>query len=260
MEPLPPGSYERGANDIRRGAGTMAAILGSMGGFVVTAVVLVFTTAHDGRAPEPAILTLITGFLVLALLGCVLGAFALAAIAGELALKPNVPASGMYVGAIVTIAVASILAAFQGLSVIYLPSSAILFAAITTAGALAGQMLNALVVIDAWANHPRAVKWIRTRPEANRWSLRVGLLGGMPIVCSFALYAAGIHIRWDTTAANWFIGLGIGLVVGLSVCGTIRSVHSRKPSRALGRAEAIAIQTIGAGYLVALIISLPAPR
>jgi hypothetical protein len=251
-------SPQRGAYDLRKGAAAHSSIVGSVGGFVVTAVVLVFTIAHDDAQATPARMALVAGLLVLALIGCLLGAFSLAAISGETTLTPNLPAAGMYVGTGIVISIVAILAAFEGLAAIYLPQSKILFAGISAAGAIAGLILNGLGVVDAWANHPGAVEWIRSRSHANTWGVRLGLIAAVPVALAFALYAADVRIEWSTAATNYLVGVGILAVTGASLLGTVRTVHADDGrSRGIRREEAIGIQLVASVYLAILLVSLP---
>jgi len=92
-EPIPLPKPNRGAFDIRKGAAGYASILGSVSGFTVPTVILVFTVAHDQTTRYPADFTLLVGLLVLSLFGCLASAFAFSAIAGEEYLTPNLPAA-----------------------------------------------------------------------------------------------------------------------------------------------------------------------
>jgi hypothetical protein len=69
-------------HDIRKIVQTTAPIVGSIGGFVVPAVALVLIVAPSTHRNQ-ALLGLTSGLLALALIGCLVGAFALGSLAGE---------------------------------------------------------------------------------------------------------------------------------------------------------------------------------
>ena len=106
--------------DVRKGSAAYASILGNMGAFVVTAVVLVFTIAssHEPKGSRGSI-GFAAALLVLALFSCLLGAFTFAAISAERKLTANLPAAALHAGVATAVGVVAVLAAFEVLASIY---------------------------------------------------------------------------------------------------------------------------------------------
>ncbi|HEY4812511.1 MAG TPA: hypothetical protein VIH71_15795 [Solirubrobacteraceae bacterium] len=263
-EPAPTPKVNRGAYDIRKGAAGYASIMGSVSGFTVPTVILVFTVAHQQAKSHPADFTLIVGLLVLSLLGCLASAFAFSAISGEEYLTPNLPAATMYVGVGVVVSIVSIIASFEILAHIYLKTATGFFAAITAGGGLTGAIFNGLSVVDDWEmriNRPElgSSDWLVSRRHAHAWAARLCGIGCFPVLLGLALYWDHIGIRLTATTAQAFGGAGIFLTTASIICGTLRTLHASSETidKGVTRAEAIALQSILGISLLTLMLVLP---
>jgi hypothetical protein len=258
------GAESTGSYDIRKGAAGYASIMGAVGSLVVPAVILVFTVAHEQARIHPVQLTLVTGLLVLGLLSCVASAFAFAALSGENELTVNLPAAAMHMGVGVILGITSILAAFEVLAYIYLPSSRVLFAAIVAGGGLTGAIYNSLSVVDDWeirvdnTDKHGSSEWFTSRGQAHKWAMRLATIGGVPVLAGFALFCTHNGVTPSPTAASLFIGTGLFLTMASIIVGTLRTLHpSSGRDVGIRRGEAIATQLVGGGYLFVLMLFLP---
>lgn len=253
-----------GSFDIRKAATGYVHILAGMGGIVVAALVLIFTSASEhGAHDHRAQLTFATGLLALGLVGCTAGAFGFAALSGEQKLTPNIPAAGMYIGAGVAIGVVAILAAFEVLASAYLPQSRILFGGIVAGSGIMSSVYNGFTVIDEWelrmsdaALGPST--WLATRNQAQTWAKRLAVLGGVPVIVAYALFCAHEDFGQSATLASLFVGAGLVVVVGSLVLGSIRSLHDPdNEDSGIQRNTAMALQIVVSAYISALLILLP---
>lgn len=247
--------------DLRRGAAAYAPIVGAIGGFVVPAVVLVFEIAsrhrlvHGGRTE--ILLGRATALLVLGLIACLLGAFAFAAIGAERKTTPSLIAAVLYAGVGTTIGVVAIMAAFEALAALYLEEARDLFAGITIGAALAGVMLVALVLGDAWSAQP-APGWLKTRGDCNRWAQRSSLAAGLPVLAAGTLYFAGIRIAAEGAALHVIVAAGIGLSIAASLGSMFRTVRGDGgEDRPVEKREVIGAMGLLTIYLVALVLLMP---
>ncbi len=253
-----------GSYDIRKGASGYAQIMGAMGSLVVPAVILVFTVAHEQAKSHPVQLVLVTGLLVLGLIGCLAGAFAFAALAGENELTTNLPAAGMHMGVGVILGIISILGAFEVLAYIYLPSSRVLFGAIAAGGGLTGIIYNSLSVVDDWeirlnkTDRLGRSQWFKSRSHAHAWAMRLATVGSAPVIVGFALFCTHSGIKPSSTTASVFVGTGIVLTMSSIIWGTLRTLHaSDGQDKGIQRNEAILTQLVTGAYIFALLIFLP---
>jgi hypothetical protein len=264
VEPAPLPSESLGSYDIRKGSAGYASIMGSIGGFTVPTVILVFTVAHEEATRHPAEFTLLVGLLVLSLLGCLASAFAFSAISGEEHLTANLPPAGMYVGVGVILSIMSVVAAFEILAHIYLATATGFFVAITAGGGITGAIYNAFTVIDDWemrvgreSIHGES-EWLKSRHHAHAWAGWLSIIGCAPILLGLILHWKNVDIPLTTSSAQFLGGAGIFLTMVTIILGTIRTLHpSGKPDRGIRRVEAISLQCVTGLSLFALILSLP---
>jgi hypothetical protein len=238
--------------------------MGSVGGFAVPTVILVFTVAHEQAIHYEADFTLLVGLLVLSLLGCVTSGFAFAAIAGEDTLTTNLPPAAMYVGVAVILSITSVVASFEILAHIYLSAATNFFAFITAAGGITGAVFNAFGVIDDW--EMRQIEtyklgpsdWFDDRKHAHIWALWLGLLGSVPIAVGLVLFLGGWGFALTPTAAQIAAGLGITVTFVAVILGALRTVHPHgKMDRGCDKREAIALQCVTGLSVAALLLVLP---
>jgi hypothetical protein len=249
--------------DVRAGAAAYAPIVGAIGGFVVPAVVLVFEIAsrhhliHGGRAE--ALLGAATALLVLGLISCLLGAFALGAIGAERSTTPSLVAAVLYAGAGTAVGVVAVLAAFEVLAALFFRDAEQPFAAITVGAAVAGVVLVALVLGDAWsAPVTDQDHWLRTRKECNRWASIFSVLGCVPIIGSAIAHFShlGLHGEGAVFSVLVVIGICIAMAAGLgSMFRTIRGDDGRE--KPLERWEAASTIGILSVYLSVSILAMP---
>lgn len=93
--------------------------------------------------------SLAAGLLIVAMVGSLISSIAMAGIGGEQDETANIPAEIMYEAVAVVISVASVLAAFEALAALYLPSIKTLFILMTGFGGLVGLFFTTLVVADS---------------------------------------------------------------------------------------------------------------
>jgi MFS family permease len=235
--------------------------VGTVGGFVVPAVVLVFEIASShplvhGGHPEH-LLGRATALLVLGLIACLLGAFAFAAIGAERKTTPSLVAAVLYAGVGTAIGVVAIMAAFEALSTLYLHEAQDLFAAITLGAALAGVFLVALVLSDAWSATP-APQWLKMRSDCNRWARRSSFAAGLPVAAAGALYFLRARIAAEGAALHVIIVAGIVLSLTATLASMFRTVRDDDgKDRPLKQWEVVVAMALLTTYLVALILLMP---
>lgn len=260
---IPSASKGPGSYDVRAGAQSYSQIVGTVGGFAVTAVVLVFTIAPSKLAAHPSEFSMATGFLALGLVGCLLAAFSLAAIGAEREPTANLPAAVMYVGGATVIALTAILAAFEALASVLLPGSTELFALIVGGGALAGVAFNSFSVADAFYSGPDdpawlATQWIDSRIKGDRVSLELTGVSAVAVAVAVGLHLAGVRISLSQHSANVLVIVGIVLAIAGPLSSLLRTRHPiAGHSKGLTAWEAWLIQAVTCGYLAFMIICLP---
>jgi len=253
----------RAGYDVRAGAAAYAPIVGAIGGFVVPAVVLVFDiasrhhVAHGGRTE--ALLGAATAFLVLGLISCLLGAFALAAIGAERSTTPSLIAAVLHAGAGTAVGVVAILAAFEALAALFFGDAELPFAAITVGAAVAGVVLVALVLGDAWSTPvPGEDYWLTTRRQCNHWAIIFSVAGCVPVLGSAVAHFSrvGLHAEGAVLSVLVVSGICIAMAAGLgSMFRTVRGDDGHE--RPLERREVIVTVAVLAAYLSALILTMP---
>jgi hypothetical protein len=107
--------------------------------------VLVFTQAGDVTPQTERKFSLAVGLLILGMLAFLLGALGFAAIGAEQVLTANITPAMLFTSAVAEIGFIALIGSFQVPAAIYLPSSRVLFAAITAATACIFAMF------DAWS-------------------------------------------------------------------------------------------------------------
>lgn len=247
--------------DVRRGAAAFAPIIGTVGGFVVPAVVLVFELAsrHAGAGNEvETLLGIATAFLVLGLIACVLGAFAFAALGAERKTTPSLIAASMYAGAGTVIGAVAIMAAFDALAACYLKDTKDLFASITIGSALAGTILVGLVVADAWTAKNPPQHWLRTRPQCRRWSLVACVSTCIPIAVSGGLRLLGVSLSANGDRLHLIVGAGIVLAIAGALGAMFRTTPRDSGAAApLAIREVVGVMGLLTIYLMGLLLIMP---
>jgi hypothetical protein len=251
--------------DIRKTVQTTGPIVGSVGGFVVTAVVLILTIAPSTHRDQ-ALIGLASGLLALALIGCLAGAFALGSLAGEGRLTVNLSTAASYMSVGPTIAIVAILAAFQVLSSMYLPHSKYLFTMMVALIGAAASVFNCTGPLEEWDIRtnphdnnvlPQPSTWITSRQGARRWSNRLAIAGALPVVVGFILYSANVTVALSTAGVTIFVGVGMVIIVLSSLKGLIRCLHPDDGrDRGTELWEALTIQTLTGAYIGTILIFL----
>ncbi|MGO9976033.1 MAG: hypothetical protein ACLP01_25165 [Solirubrobacteraceae bacterium] len=248
--------------DVLRGAAAYAPILGGMGGFVVAAVVLVFTFAPEhALSNQHALLGRATGLLVLALVSCLLGAFALAAIGAERTLTANLPAAVLYAGATAAIGVVALMVAFEVLAAIFLPGSKSLFAMLVVGAEVSAGVLVALVLGDAWIpyeEHPElgaAKRWLGSEKKATLWATGYCVAAVVLLGVATAMYFCKV---WQPhTSTEVLIAVGIALSVISGIASVFRTWHLHELHSGVTWPEALIVLGGLVGYLFLLTVSMP---
>ncbi len=224
--PYSPDASSLGYYDVRAGAAGYAPIIGTIGGFVVTAVVLVFgiIASHSGHVEHVALFEHASSFLVLGLIGSLLGALAFAAIGAEQLLTADLPAASLYAGVTTAIGAEAILAAFDALATAYLPKTASLFALITAGTGIAAAVLVALVLGDAWVCSPPN-HWLGTPEKAYRQGSVASILVVSPILAAGAMYLFAPEVLQTSGSLHVVIGAGIILAVFFGLASMFRTMR-----------------------------------
>ena len=249
--------------DLRRGAAGYAPIVGVVAGFVVTGLVLLFDLASRHTASQSpwteALLGRASALLALGLIACLLAAFALAAIAAETRLTPNLTAAIMYVGMCTAIGIVAIIAAFEVLATIYLPETHDLFAWATCGVAIAGSVLVAFVLGDAWRTPGLPEDhWLSGSKTSGRWALGAAVAGVSILGCSIALYFSHVRIGTGNDGLHIIIGAGIAFALLAGVAGILRAMHRDDGrGREIRKTEAIAVIGIMNAYLAVFLLLMP---
>jgi len=257
-----PGDHDSPGYDVRLGAQAYAPIIGNLGGFVVAAVVLVFALPR-AKHGDSTLLGLGTGLLVLALISSLLAAFILAGLGAERELTPNLPAAALHAGVTAAVGVVAMVAAFEVLSAVYLPSAKPLFVMITIGAEVASAVFVALVLGDAWLasrNHPakRGTHWLARQEDAARVARSASLAATIALGLGAGLYALGVKVSLGPSGARFFVGAGIVLAIGSALIGVLRTWHpSDGKYLGVNRTETILALGLLTAYLVMLTLCLP---
>jgi len=237
--------------------------MGSIAGFVVPSVLVVFSVTHQEEARHKMELTFATGLLVLSLLGCLASAFAFAAIAGEKKLTANLPAAAMLVGIGTIVSVASILGAFVCFAHIYISTAVGFFLAITAGGGITGGIFNAFAVVDDWeirrSEEMPLSRWLVSRKKATEYATAFAILSTIPMALGLGLALLGLHVTLSTREVTWFIAAGIVIVIVAIIGGVIRTIHptTGEHDKGVEPVEVWVAQLVTGLYVGAMLIFLP---
>jgi len=168
--PMDPGRY-----DIRAGAGGYSPIIGAVGGFAVMGIVLLFTVPLTAGYELPDVLSTplsqAAGLMTLALVGCLLGAIGMAALAAERHLTVNLSMGAILFAIPAVIGVVSVTASFEVLAAALLPGSRIFLLLTTEGAAIVGLTLIAFAVSNGYLGRVDGTAsddWLRNRQQADR--------------------------------------------------------------------------------------------
>ena len=191
----------------------------------------------------------------------------MAGVGGEQDETANIPAEIMYEAMAAVIAIASVLAAFEVLAALYLPSIKTLFALITGFGGTCWLFFTTLVVADSFHTGPtdvddretwRRTQWIQDRNHAEKAANAVTLIACIPAFAGIVLRVVGVIMTPTTATANLIVGTGFVFTVAGIIFGALRSRHAAdgfqkglRPSEALGTSLATSC------YILLLLIFLP---
>ncbi|MGW2933290.1 hypothetical protein ACWDA7_15795 [Streptomyces sp. NPDC001156] len=258
-------SEAEGHYDVRRGAAAYAPIVGAFGALAVPTVTVLFTSAHQGNR---AFVTLATGLLVIAIIASLTGSIALAGIGAEQDETANLPPAVMYTAVPVVVSIVSVLAAFEVLSAIYLPTARTLFSLITGAGGAASAYFTAFTVGDSHRTGPRDPQirpswldkqWIKDQKDAYAKGQRLAVIGVLPILIAMVVRGLGGHFMPTTASVNTLVGAGLLLAMAGVILGVQRTAHALRDEDQKGIRDYEAYGTTVAVslYTVALIVFLP---
>ncbi|KUO16421.1 hypothetical protein [Streptomyces dysideae] len=232
----------------------------------VPAVIVVFTSPPEDPSGGQAI-AFAAGLLVVAMIGSIIAAIALAAIGAESELTPNLTPGIMYAAVAVVIALVDIVAAFEILAFLALPHARLLLLLITGAAGFLGVFFTALALGDSLATHPthspdyqdwKKTEWITSQGHADRAALRVTAIGVLPVIAGTVCRVRGLRLPDGTAAANTIILTGLALTVTATVASALRTGHpGTVPSRGPRPWEAHATTLITSTYTAFVLLLLP---
>ncbi|NEY35582.1 hypothetical protein GTU99_26025 [Streptomyces sp. PRKS01-65] len=264
--PAVPQERPEGHYDARRGAAGYAPVVGTLGALAVPAVIVVFTNPPKGPGAGQAI-AFAAGLLVVAMIGSIVAAIALAAIGAESTLTPNLTPAIMYAAVAVVIALVDIVAAFEILASLALPQARPILLLITAAVGSLGVFFTALALGDSPATRPthapdhhtwKKTEWITSQRHANRATLRVTAIGVLPVVTGIVCRLGAIRLPEGTAAANTIILTGLALTVTAIVASALRTGHpGTGPSVGPRPWEAHATTLVASTYAAFLLLLLP---
>jgi hypothetical protein len=259
---LPEGRY-----DIRQGAAGYALTIGTLGALAVPALFVLFAVPQASAPQRAPLVALAGGLLIVAILASTGGAIGLAAIGAEQDLTGNLVPAVMFLGVAASVAIVTVLGAFEVLAAIYLPESTTLFAVIVGVSGIMGAFFVALSIADSWHTGPRdpakkkewqRKQWIRTQKKGDRQTLIVALLGTIPASAGIGLRIAGVHISPSTRTVAWVIGGSLVLAMGAIVFAGMRTRHPADGTQKGLRAwEAYSTTLAISAYALVLMIMLP---
>jgi hypothetical protein len=248
--------------DLRKGVSSYSQIVGLIGGFVVTAVALIFSIAAQRKSGHPVehalLLGRATALLVLGFISCFVGAFALASIGAERRLTPNLTAATLYAGVCTSIGIVSIFAAFEVLAAIYLSQTKELFALITAGAGVTASVMVAFVLGDAWITPQPPGHWLAERTKAALWAIGLGVAGAVVVLAATALYFSSDRVDVSVDGLHWFIGVGIALVLASGLGSMFRAMHSVDGTgRAIWHTEAFVALALMNAYIGLCLLIMP---
>jgi hypothetical protein len=184
----------------------------------------------------------------------------MASLGAERSLTANLTSATLFIGAGAAVGVVSILASFQVLAAIYLPSALTLFGILTACGAVVAVVFVALSLGDAWVAGPldiawRRKQWLGTQPKSLRWAGVAAGLASIPPVLGGVLYFSGAHVSVSQTTVHTIVGIGLGLTVLNAIGGVVRTMFGQE--QGVQRREAVASLAPLSFFMFALLICLP---
>jgi hypothetical protein len=258
---------DTGHHEIQRGATAYSAVVGAFGALAVPAIVLIFQSP-DKSPRGPTLDTYAIGLLVTGMFGCLLGAIALAYIGAERDPIASLAPAIIYAAVPVSVSVCSILAAFEVLSALSLPSAKTLFALVVAAGGLFGVIYSSFAVLHSVTlgptqKHVRS-EWqerqaLRSRSSAERAAFALGVASSLPVLLATALRLADIHMRPTQIAIRVVMGIAFALILVGPLLAVLRTRPSDTPAKqkAIRLVEAYAPNVAVGGYVLLLLIALP---
>jgi hypothetical protein len=261
------GNRHEGHYDVRSGAVGYAPIVGTLGALAVPAVIVLFT-ARPVAVSDNILVTLAAGFLVVSMIGSIIGAISLAAIGGETEATPNLPPAIMFAAVPVVIALVNFVAAFEVLAALYLPQAKVLLAVITAAVGALGVFFTALALGDSWSAVPppgrerkewkKRKQWITKQKEADKAAIQVVLIGVVPALTGLLTRLARLEVAPSNLITNCIVGAGLVLSVLGTIASALRTAHPiRGYSDGVYRWEAYATTLTTSAYTLAVLIFLP---
>jgi MFS family permease len=208
--------------DIRKGSAAYAPMIGTVSGFVVTAVVLIFAIVAENEGRHVQMLGRATAFLVLGLIACLIGAFASAAVGAERKLTANLPAAALYAGAATAIGTVAITASFEILAAIYLRETKELFVALAGGTAIAAAVFVALILGDVWLTVPHD-HWLGEKRVAYRWANRCSAAIALALISAITLYFAHVRLVLTPAGVHAVVVAGMVLAVAAGLAGILRT-------------------------------------
>jgi hypothetical protein len=209
-----------------------------------------------------------TGLLVVATIASLTGSIGLAAIGAERDETANLPPAVMCIAVAVVVSIVSVLAAFEVLAAIYLPSARTLFSIITGVGGLAGAYFTSFTVGDCYRTGPRdpsvrpvwlARQWIQDQRSGYKHAQRLAILGAIPILMAMAVRVFVGHFEPTSASVNTLVGVGLLLSMAGIFLGVQRTAHAftDEDQRGVRSYEAYGTSLAVALYSAALIVFLP---
>ncbi|MET8902790.1 MULTISPECIES: hypothetical protein [unclassified Streptomyces] len=265
MAPIPSTAEVEGHYDVRKGAAAYAPIVGAFGALAVPTVTVLFTSTPPNKR---LLVTMATGLLVVAIIASLTGSIGLAAIGAERDETANLPPAVMCIAVAVVVSIVSVLAAFEVLAAIYLPTARTLFSIITGVGGLAGAYFTSFAVGDCYRTGPRdpsvrsawlARQWIKDQASGYKQAQRLAIFGAIPIVLAMAARVFIGHLDPTSASVNTLVGVGLLLAMGGIFLGVQRTAHAfaDEDQRGVKAYEAYGTTLAVALYSTALIIFLP---
>ncbi|MFH9014841.1 hypothetical protein ACH4C6_26110 [Streptomyces sp. NPDC017943] len=239
--------------------------MGAFGALAVPTVTVLFTSTPPGKG---LLVTMATGLLVIAIIASLTGSIGLAAIGAERDETANLPPAVMCIAVAVVVSIVSVLAAFEVLAAIYLPTARTLFSIITGVGGLAGAYFTSFTVGDCYRTGPRdpsvrpawlAKQWIQDQESAYKQAQRLAVFGAIPILLAMAARTFLGHFAPTSTSVNALVGSGLLLAMGGIFVGVQRTAHAlrNEDQKGVRMYEAYTATLSVALYSAALIVFLP---
>lgn len=254
--PMPRGQY-----DLRIGASGYSPVVGTVGGFAVAGIVLLFTIPSGmGSNISEAMLAKAAALMTLALVACVMAAIGMAAIAGESQLTVNLPPALMYSGVAAVTGVVALPASFEVLASELLPSARGFLLLITVGTAVVGILFTSFSIPDGYFGRVAGTSendWLQTRLQAYRTGCRVALVACLPIMAVVTARAVGVQPDAGTDLFGGIVTACVVATFAATVAASVRTAHAGRAMGAFKLAEAVAALSVLSVSLAALILVLP---